>query len=40
MVFEFYEEDYNVFVDIYVFGMCLFEFVIFEYLYVECINVV
>lgn len=40
MVFELYEEEYNELVDIYLFGMCLLEMVIFEYSYSECINVV
>lgn len=40
MVFELYEEEYNELVDIYLFGMCLLEMVMFEYLYSECINVV
>ncbi|CAH2064890.1 unnamed protein product [Thlaspi arvense] len=35
---ELYEEDYNVLVDIYAFGMCLLELVTFEYPYVECTN--
>ncbi|VVB04763.1 unnamed protein product [Arabis nemorensis] len=35
---ELYEEDYNVLVDIYAFGMCLLELVTFEYPYVECRN--
>lgn len=40
MVFEMYEEKYDEFVDVYVFGMCMFEMVIFEYFYLECQNVV
>ncbi|XP_010503456.1 PREDICTED: probable serine/threonine-protein kinase WNK3 [Camelina sativa] len=35
---ELYEEDYNVLVDIYAFGMCLLELVTFEYPYSECTN--
>lgn len=35
---ELYEEDYNVLVDIYAFGMCLLELVTSEYPYVECTN--
>uniref|UniRef100_A0A1J3K3X8 non-specific serine/threonine protein kinase n=1 Tax=Noccaea caerulescens TaxID=107243 RepID=A0A1J3K3X8_NOCCA len=35
---ELYEEDYNVLVDIYAFGMCLLELVTLEYPYVECTN--
>ncbi|RZB75829.1 putative serine/threonine-protein kinase WNK2 isoform B [Glycine soja] len=35
---ELYEEEYNEFVDIYAFGMCLLELVTVEYPYIECTN--
>ncbi|XP_054783535.1 probable serine/threonine-protein kinase WNK6 isoform X2 [Prosopis cineraria] len=35
---ELYEEEYNELVDIYSFGMCIFEMVTFEYPYSECKN--
>lgn len=38
MVLELYEEDYDECVDIYFFGMCLIEFVMFECSYNECKN--
>jgi WNK lysine deficient protein kinase len=35
---ELYDEEYNELVDIYAFGMCVLEFVTFEYPYCECSN--
>lgn len=40
MVSEMYEEYYDEFVDVYVFGMCMLEMVISEYSYKECYNAV